>query len=43
MKDFARLFTTLDQTTKTTRKVAALAEFFSTASDTDKIWAVALF
>ena len=43
MKDFARLFTTLDQTTKTTRKVAALAEFFSTASDADKIWAVALF
>ncbi|QQA43693.1 ATP-dependent DNA ligase [Pelagovum pacificum] len=43
MKDFATLFTAVDQTTRTTRKVAALAEFFRTASDEDKLWCVALF
>ena len=43
MKDFARLFTTLDQTTRTTVKVAAMAEFFQTAQDADKLWCVALF
>ena len=43
MKDFARLFTTLDQTTKTTAKVAAMADFFATAQDADKLWCVALF
>ncbi len=43
MRDFARLFTAVDQTTRTTVKVAALAEFFATAPDADKLWCVALF
>ncbi|EAR51200.1 DNA ligase [Oceanicola granulosus HTCC2516] len=43
MKDFATLFTAVDQTTRTTRKVESLAEFFRTASDADKLWCVALF
>ena len=43
MKDFARLFAQVDQTTKTGRKVEALAAFFRTASDADKLWCVALF
>lgn len=43
MKDFARLFTAVDQTTKTTEKVTAMATFFETASDTDKLWCIALF
>ena len=32
MKDFAALFNAVDQTTKTTAKVAALAEYFTTAA-----------
>ncbi|SLN22341.1 ATP-dependent DNA ligase [Pseudooctadecabacter jejudonensis] len=43
MKDFAALFTRVDQTTKTTVKVAAMADYFRTASDADKLWTVALF
>ena len=43
MKDFAKLFTALDQSTKTTVKVAALAEFFETAAETDRLWTIALF
>ncbi len=43
MKDFARLFTQIDQSTKTTVKVAALAEFFTTAPETDRLWTIALF
>ncbi|WP_050930221.1 ATP-dependent DNA ligase [Aestuariivita boseongensis] len=43
MKDFARLFTRIDQSTKTTVKVAALAEFFATASEEDRLWTIALF
>lgn len=43
MKDFAALFTSLDQTTKTNLKVAAMAEYFSTAPDDDKLWCIALF
>ena len=42
MKHFAHLFTRLDQTTKTNAKVAALADYFRTAADEDKIWTVAL-
>ena len=42
MEDFAALFTTLDQTTKTSVKTAALAEYFRTAPDADKLWTVAL-
>ena len=42
MRDFADLFTALDQTTKTSLKTAALAEYFRTASDDDKLWTIAL-
>ncbi len=43
MKRFAALFTAIDQTTRTTAKVAALADYFRTAPDDDKIWTIALF
>ncbi len=43
MKRFAALFLALDQTTKTNAKVSALAEYFSEASDDDKLWTIALF
>lgn len=43
MKRFAALFQALDQTTKTTAKVSALAEYFKEASDDDKLWTIALF
>ncbi len=43
MKDFAQLFTRVDESTKTTVKVAALADFFATADDPDKLWTIALF
>jgi len=42
MKDFVTLFTQLDQTTKTLKKVAALKQFFDEAEDDDKVWAIAL-
>src|SRR5688572_22343538 len=42
MKNFARLFTALDQTTKTNDKILALEEYFRTASEGDKTWAIAL-
>lgn len=37
MKDFAALFTSLDQTTKITPKVAALAAYFRTAPEEDRL------
>ena len=40
MRDFARLFTALDETTKTTEKVAALVEYFRAAPPADAAWAV---
>ncbi|WP_375280445.1 ATP-dependent DNA ligase [Pseudooctadecabacter sp.] len=43
MKDFAALFARVDQTTKTTVKVAAMADYFRVASDADKLWTIALF
>ncbi|KQI68926.1 ATP-dependent DNA ligase [Loktanella sp. 3ANDIMAR09] len=43
MKDFAALFTRVDESTKTTVKVAALADYFRTAPDDDKLWTIALF
>ena len=43
MKRFARLFEAIDQSTKTTVKVAALAEYFAEAEEADKLWTVALF
>lgn len=42
MKDFAALFTALDQTGSTLTKTAALAAFFREASDDDKMWTIAL-
>ncbi len=42
MQDFVRLFTELDQTTKTLKKVDALYRYFEQASDADKLWTIAL-
>lgn len=42
MKLFAELFRAIDQTTKTTQKVDALADYFHKAAPRDKIWTVAL-
>ena len=43
MKEFAALFATLDQTTRTNAKVAALADYFRIAPEDDRLWCVALF
>ncbi len=43
MKDFATLFTRIDESTKTTVKVAALADYFQTATPQDRLWTIALF
>lgn len=43
MKRFAALFSSLDQTTKTNAKVAALASYFSEAPEDDRLWTIALF
>lgn len=43
MKRFTRLFTALDQTTKTGAKTQALADYFREAPDADKLWCIALF
>ena len=43
MKKFAQLFRQLDHTTRTTAKINALVDYFSTAEDKDKVWAIALF
>ena len=42
MKDFAALVTALDQTTRTNLKVSEMADYFRTAPDDDRLWAVAL-
>jgi DNA ligase-1 len=42
LRRFADLFTQLDQTTKTTVKVAALADYFREAPEEDRLWTVAL-
>ncbi|MBF9030173.1 ATP-dependent DNA ligase [Rhodobacterales bacterium HKCCE3408] len=42
MKRFAALFTKLDQTTKTSVKVAAMAEYFRDAPEPDRLWCAAL-
>ncbi|WP_045386941.1 ATP-dependent DNA ligase [Falsirhodobacter sp. alg1] len=39
---FATLFDTLDRTTKTTVKVAALAAYFREAPEADRLWTIAL-
>lgn len=43
MKQFAELFLDLDRTNKTNEKVELLRNYFLTAEDGDKIWALALF
>lgn len=45
MKAFAALYARLDQTTRTSQKVAALADYFADPGipDADKLWTVALF
>ncbi|WP_439155440.1 ATP-dependent DNA ligase [Yoonia sp.] len=43
MKDFAALFTRIDETTKTSVKTAALADYFCAAPETDRLWTIALF
>lgn len=43
MKRFAALFNAIDQSTKTTVKVSALADYFKTAPDQDRMWTMALF
>jgi len=40
VRDFARLYATLDETTATGEKVAALAEYFRTAPPADAAWVV---
>ncbi|MBV7535764.1 ATP-dependent DNA ligase [Duganella sp. sic0402] len=40
MRDFARLYAELDETTSTTRKLAALQTYFTTAAPQDAAWAV---
>lgn len=42
MKQFATLYTQLDQTTKTNAKVDALARYFEQADGQDRIWTVAI-
>ncbi|WP_299736084.1 ATP-dependent DNA ligase [uncultured Roseobacter sp.] len=43
MKRFAQLFSAIDQSTKTTVKVTALAVYFQTAPHEDRMWTMALF
>lgn len=43
MKQFAALFTALDQTNKTNSKIAILRDYFQKAEDKDKLWTLALF
>lgn len=43
MKVFAALYASIDESTKTAVKVAALADYFRTAPHDDKLWTVALF
>src|SRR5215210_719081 len=40
MKEFARLYSALDETTATNEKVAALVHYFSSAPAADAAWAV---
>ena len=42
MQEFSRLFLRLDQTNKTNVKIAALADYFDSATDADKLWCIAL-
>jgi len=42
LKRFVQLFAALDATTGTTAKVAALAAYFRSAPEPDRIWTIAL-
>lgn len=42
MKQFAQLIKTLDSTNKTSKKVAALTQYFMEADNPDKIWTIAI-
>ena len=42
MKQFAELFTRLDQTTKINTKVEELARYFAEVDDSDRLWTVAI-
>lgn len=42
MKHFTRLFVSLDETTKTSEKVSAMSDYFSTCSASDGAWTVYL-
>lgn len=43
MKRFTALYTAIDQTTRTTPKVAALSAYFREAPEADRLWTIALF
>src|SRR6266487_1401649 len=43
MRLFADLVTTLGTSTKTNEKLDALSEYFTTATDKDKLWVIAIF
>lgn len=43
MNRFAALFNALDQSTKTTAKVTALADYFADAPEPDRVWTIAMF
>ncbi len=43
MRRFAALYATLDATTRTNAKVAALSDYFREAPEEDRLWTVALF
>ncbi|SIO22125.1 ATP-dependent DNA ligase [Vannielia litorea] len=43
MKQFATLYARVDESTRTTTKVAALADYLASAPDTDRLWTIALF
>ena len=42
MKQFANLIKTLDSTNKTNEKVNALADYFKSAPENDKLWTIAI-
>ena len=43
MKRFAQLFSAVDGSTRTTDKLAALADYFRDAPEADRLWTIALF
>jgi DNA ligase-1 len=43
LNQFAELVTVLGTSTKTNEKLEALAHYFSTANDKDKVWVIAIF